>query len=333
MANDKWFIKSIEQTLTATGYIIVITTDIPCHLWMRWTVNPPQEHLIQRTKRGLASLVDKYYCFDVYEDNEQEEAGDTLIHTFIKEPWPICETRYFYFHGEIAGVASKSTTAIFKKHRVAPPPAPVTLAFYPDAHPEISSVDGLNMRQVADSTWTSLVTGDGNIGTAGNFNTEVIITCDGALNEFQRCGRGMIVFDTRAIPVGATIQSATLDIYTKAKTDLLAATPGLVLTPCDPASVTDIIAADYQTIQNTLLSDIIPWADITFNTWQTFTLNAAGLLAVTPNGWTKLAIRFHPYDVLDLQPPWVANWLTRYQCRSADTEFAKRPKLTVTYLP
>lgn len=124
MAVDKWFMSSIEQILTATGYKIIIQTDVPSHLWMRWTLTPPKEHLTQRTKRGLPLMLEKYYCFDVYEDNEQEEDGDTLEHTFIKEPWPVCETRYFYFHGEIAGVASKSTTTIFKKHRKEPPGPP-----------------------------------------------------------------------------------------------------------------------------------------------------------------------------------------------------------------
>lgn len=332
MANNKWFITSIEYTLTGTGYKITVTTDAPVHLWMRWTTIQPKEHMIPVIRRGVPFRSDKYFCFDVYEDNEQNQAGDTTSHIFMKPNWPVCETRYFYFHGEVAGIPSPSTSAIFDKHRVAPPPEPITAYFYPDAHPEVSSVDGHCFRQVADSTWTSLVTGDGNFAFDGNFNIEPYISCDGALNEYHRCARGMIVFDTRAIPAGATIVSASLDLFCKAKIDLLAATPGIVLTPCNPASVTAIIAADYQTITNELLSAIVPWADLAMNTWSVWTLNAAGLLAVTPDGWTRLAIRFHPYDVLDVQPPWIANWLTKYQCRSADSEFLKRPKLTVTYL-
>jgi len=333
MPSTKWFVNTIDQTLTASGYRIVIQTDVPCHLWMRWTVIPPQEHLIQRTKRGLPLMLEKYYCFDVYEDNEQEEAGDTLEHTFIKEPWPICETRYFYFQGQIAGTPSPSTSNIFSKHRIQPPPAPITAYFYPDAHPEVSSVDGLAFRNVLNSTWTSLVTGVGTFGFDGNFNTELQLSCHNVLNKFKRCSRGFLVFDTSTIPAGATIVSASLDIYTKALTDLLLATPGLVLTPFTPASHTAIIAADYQTITNEILSDILPWASLAMDTWETFTFNATGLLKVIPAGWTELALRFHPHDVLDVQPPWVSNWLTKYQCRSADSEFAKRPKLTVTYLP
>jgi len=112
--------KAIEQYLYEEGYKIVIQTDVACHLWMRWTTIEPQEHFIPVFRRGVAFRADKYFCFDVYHDNEQEEAGDTLLHTFIKTPWVHCETRYFYFHGSVAGVPSKSTSPIFKKHRLVP---------------------------------------------------------------------------------------------------------------------------------------------------------------------------------------------------------------------
>lgn len=123
---DKWLGFSIHQELTMYGYIITLYTNVPCHLWMRWSVLPPWIHKIPVTRRGLTTMSDFYYCFDVYHDNEQEEPGDTLVHTFIKEPWASCETRYFYFHGQIDNVNIPSTSPIFKKHRLwEEPPAPV----------------------------------------------------------------------------------------------------------------------------------------------------------------------------------------------------------------
>lgn len=71
--------------------------------------------------RGLTILQIPYYCFTVYEDNEQYQSGDTYHHTFIKEPWATCETRYFYFLGTIGGVESPSTSPIYSKHRGEPP--------------------------------------------------------------------------------------------------------------------------------------------------------------------------------------------------------------------
>jgi len=120
VATLRWALKDIYQKLTKTGYEITIWTFQPCHLWLRWTAVKPQEHKISRTVRGLTLETDKYYCFVVYRDNEQEEGGDTYVHTFLKEPWEHCETRWFYFHGRISDERSPSTSAIFTKHRLAP---------------------------------------------------------------------------------------------------------------------------------------------------------------------------------------------------------------------
>jgi len=67
---------------------------------------------------------DVRFCFVVYEDNEQAEAGDTLVHTFVKDKWPVCERRWFYFIGNIAGISSVSESPIFQFHFPAPPPEP-----------------------------------------------------------------------------------------------------------------------------------------------------------------------------------------------------------------
>ena len=82
----------------------------------------PKIHNIPVNRRGILIRSDLYFCFDVYEDNEQLEPGDTLIHTFDKPDWPYCQTRWFYFHGTIDGIASKSTSPVFHIHNVAPPP-------------------------------------------------------------------------------------------------------------------------------------------------------------------------------------------------------------------
>ncbi len=108
---------TINYILTATGYKLVLTSDVPCHLYMRWSTLKPWAHKKAVTERGYTFMGDVRYCFDVYHDNEQDEPGDTLTHTFVKEPWPGCETRYFYFHGTIAGNPTPSTTGLFKKHR------------------------------------------------------------------------------------------------------------------------------------------------------------------------------------------------------------------------
>ena len=118
-------ILDIVQTLTATGYQIVVYTNNPCHLFMRWTNVIPQIHILTKIERGAPVHKGTRYCFVAYKDNEQEEAGDTLEHTFIKEPWAVCETRWFYFFGTVNGVDSPSESAIFKKHRLGAPLEPL----------------------------------------------------------------------------------------------------------------------------------------------------------------------------------------------------------------
>lgn len=63
------------------------------------------------------------FCFTVYEDNEQEEAGDTLTHTFIKPAWSYCTTKYFYLWGKVSGVTCVSTSPPFHYHNTYEAPA------------------------------------------------------------------------------------------------------------------------------------------------------------------------------------------------------------------
>jgi len=122
-----WAGLKIAQTLTATGYIITLTTNAPSHLWMRWTNLEPNPHLFLDWDRGTLTDKQKRLATCFWNNNEQEEEGDTLIHTFTKEPWPICETRWFFFFGTVQGNSSPSQTAIFKKHRLKAAPTLVII--------------------------------------------------------------------------------------------------------------------------------------------------------------------------------------------------------------
>ena len=112
-----WAAMSLEQILTATGYIIIVATNVPCHLYMYWTNIPPEKHMKPIIRRGVAWKTAIRYCFVQWHENEQQEPGDTLYHTFIKEPWPVCETRWFVFRAKVDGIWTKSLSPIFKKHR------------------------------------------------------------------------------------------------------------------------------------------------------------------------------------------------------------------------
>lgn len=116
----RWTLLDVKQHEIEGGFQIVAYTDVPCHLWLIWTRKEPWYHPKTEILRGLATLADIRVCFVVPHANEQEEPGDTLIHTFTKTEWPICETRWYYFSGTVDGVDSPSNTPVFEKHRTIP---------------------------------------------------------------------------------------------------------------------------------------------------------------------------------------------------------------------
>lgn len=116
---------------------LTVITDVPRHLFMRWTLEPPRTQQRSSVRRGLALKKDVSFCFVAYHDNEQEEDGDTLTHTFIKPDWAVCETRHFYFWGYSGELVCESTSPLFALHNdfVAlpdiPVPPPGEMLFFP----------------------------------------------------------------------------------------------------------------------------------------------------------------------------------------------------------
>lgn len=115
-AISNWAVQHIYQYQLIDGFKIVVITDSECHLWLRWTNVAPQIHKEAVMKRGMMWHADLRFCFVAYHENEQEEPGDTLVHTFYKRNWPVCETRWFYFIGSRVDETQPSTSPIFEKH-------------------------------------------------------------------------------------------------------------------------------------------------------------------------------------------------------------------------
>ena len=120
-AISNWAPTDIASQLTPTGYTIVVTTNIPVHLWMRWSLNEPLKRPSEEFRRGILLMSGVRWCFVNWKENEQEEPGDTLVHTFIKPDWPVCQTRWFYFLGTKQAEESPSASPIFHLHREAVP--------------------------------------------------------------------------------------------------------------------------------------------------------------------------------------------------------------------
>ncbi len=116
----RWLIQDYLQTWTDHTVVITFTTDRPVHAWLRWTAEPPDMHLLSATVRGWTSMKDPYYCFDVYQDIEQDEPGDTLQHTFQWPGWYHCLTRWFYFWATSGADITPTQWGIFSKHYTDP---------------------------------------------------------------------------------------------------------------------------------------------------------------------------------------------------------------------
>ena len=135
-----WAPLKLTCEVTVAGVRITLTTDTPCHLWLRWTKIKPLTHPEPLMRRGVSLPNATRWCFVAFHENEQLEPGDTYIHTYIKEPWAVCETRYFYLIGKIGGVESPSASPIFNYHREEAP----TTCFIDGKEPPLTCfVDGL----------------------------------------------------------------------------------------------------------------------------------------------------------------------------------------------
>ncbi|MBA7532466.1 hypothetical protein ES705_24692 [subsurface metagenome] len=109
-------VRDIDFHPSETGVRIRVTTDVPSHLYIRLSKKKPLIHMKPSIRRGVAFAEDVRFCFTVFEDNEQMEWGDTLEHTWWKENWPVCTTKWLYVWGKRAGQVCISTTAPFEYH-------------------------------------------------------------------------------------------------------------------------------------------------------------------------------------------------------------------------
>ncbi len=199
-------IRDVQYSIQLTGYIIVVTTDVPCHLWMRWTLENPRRHFDPVIKRGASFPVKVRFCVVEYRDNEQAEAGDTLTHTFIKLNWPECQTRYFYFFGNVAGVWSPSESPLFEKHFKLPP------------------MNGPFYAQIDASPWilwpSRFVNGASYLDTHGDPDATSIYSSATRFSAQHKYGtnyfkidRKPLYFDTSVIPDDAFIYGAIVSQY------------------------------------------------------------------------------------------------------------------------
>jgi hypothetical protein len=128
--------RDVQFTPSDKGVRIVVVTDIYCHIYCRLTPYDPRIHKKAVIRRGIPIMDDVRFCFTVFEDNEQFEPGDTLIHTFWKPNWPVCTTKFCYFWGYVSGYLANSTSCFLEYHNNGVNPVPT-----PDLMYNINEID------------------------------------------------------------------------------------------------------------------------------------------------------------------------------------------------
>lgn len=131
-------VRDIDFHASTTGVRVQVTTDVPAHLYARVTSEPPRIHKKTAIIRGLRLQDDVRFCFTVFVDHEQVEAGDTLTHTWWEIDWPVCTTKHLYLWGEIGAVVSVSTSPVFSYHNdgLSPVPPPEKMYQFNAIDPE-----------------------------------------------------------------------------------------------------------------------------------------------------------------------------------------------------
>jgi len=144
----------------------------------------------------------------------------------------------------------------------------------------------------------------------------------GGLYEIYRC---LLIFDTSAIPAGATITSATLSIYPEDLDDIvtnfyIVIQDGQPNYPHNPAVSGDYYYANYGNNGGQINT-----SGLSINSYHVITLNSNGLAWITKGGTTKLCLR-SSRDIAGITPTGEEYF---YFWNLGDT--TKRPKLVITY--
>jgi len=116
MPSNLWLTTEYAHSWLENLLYVACVTDVPCHLWLRWTDKEEHIHPRQKDRRGVLFLSVPDYCFVEWQEVEQNEAGDTIHHTFNFDTWGTCQRRWWHLRGQIGGADSPSTSPIFTAH-------------------------------------------------------------------------------------------------------------------------------------------------------------------------------------------------------------------------
>lgn len=212
-----------------------------------------------------------------------------------------------------------------------------TSTFYPDPHPETTTVDG-KFNKEGYGTWSDIR----DSATSGSINDDStdMQSYVGNWNpssDYYWCYRSCALFDTSSIG-SDTVDSGTVSFYNVQagiNEDLSLTTyKSMRITTVAPASNTGLAVGDYDSFGTTAGSTDYSISGTSANAYADLTLNSTGLSWVATSGVTKIGIR-HTADADNITPdaPGSADdyngWL---QIRTAEqTGTSNDPKLVIVH--
>ena len=178
-----------------------------------------------------------------------------------------------------------------------------TSTFYPDAHTETASCDGIVGRDTANEAWATIR------DTAGNWVNDTVndyawgnLIQSGVSSGWMNFLRTFAFFDTSSIPDTDVIDSAILSIYGTSKTDAHNCTPDVGVYGTTSTGTTALANADYQKYLSTAFSSTISYANWSTAGFNDFALNADGLANISKTGLSRFCIRNVKHDVANTEP-------------------------------
>lgn len=202
-----------------------------------------------------------------------------------------------------------------------------TLTVYP-------SLDGYVIRYNASGeAWAALRDGAGTSAVDDGEDTGAAarISSGSSTDEWTTLARSILLFDTSALGSSVAVTAAVLSLYGYDKQDELGITPSTGIYSSNPASDSALVAADFATLGAEQFSNF-GYANWSTSGYNVFTLNVAGIAAISKTGITKLGVRNPQYDALNVEPDsWSAGRTSYVYFYYNEKGTIYRPKLVITY--
>jgi hypothetical protein len=206
-------------------------------------------------------------------------------------------------------------------------------SFYPTSGEAGVAADGYVGRVKAGQTWAQIHDGVGTFLDDTGTATIASIYEYNSPTTMYYIFRGIVSFDTRLIPAGAKINSATVQLYVASKANTAPGSPTYAIFTAAPANPGKIVATDYQNIGSSPISNIISYASISTGAYNTWTITEAGLTSIKAAGITSLGVREAAYDATNTPMPYSLFGNTNINWFQIEKGAAYKATLTVFWQP